>query len=146
MSKFDSYIKDLRREIEALKTERRRSSLTFTTKTITTSAPATMYKTQNGNVIEGRYNALVEIIPRDDTNRLIFGFSQPAFSTRQRDVRLFPWILDNGNPGVLMIPYRNNADESMANGSTKEITLSLTITASGDFTTQNHKLLGFTDV
>lgn len=145
MTTFDDYMNALRAEIEALKAERRRSSLTFRTKTITTTAPATLYRTQVGGVIIARYCALIELVPADTDNRLIFGYAQPSFATRGRQVDIVPWIMANGNPAVLLIPQGGSADASMANGSTKEITLSLTITASGDFTTTNHKIIGWSN-
>ena len=144
MMTFDDYMKDIRAEMEALKTERRRSSLTFKTKTITTTAPATLYKTQVGGIITARYCAVVELVPKDTDNRLAFCFSQPSFATRGRHVIIMPWTMANGNPAIYLEPKGSSADSGMANGSTKEITLSVTITASGDYTTTNHKVLGDT--
>lgn len=142
MTTFDDIVKDLRAEVEALKTERRRSSLTFKTKTITTAATAVLYRTQAGGVITARYAAIVELVPADPDNRLIFGYSQPSYANRgNRAVELTPWTMDNGNPAVLLVPYSASSDSSMANGSTKNITLSITITASGDFTTTSHQIL-----
>ena len=142
MTTFDDYIKAIRTEIEAIKAERRRSALTFKTKTITATATAVLYKTQVGGVIIPRYDAIVELIPADPDNRLIFGYSQPSFAYRgNRAVTLTPWIMDNGNPAVLLDPGGAPADASMANGSTKTITLSLTIVASGDFTIATHQIL-----
>lgn len=143
MTTFDDYMAELRQEIEALKTERRRSSLTFKTKTITATAPATLYKTQTGGVVVARYCALIELVPADTDNRLMISYAQPSASARgNRQILIEPWTMPNGNPALYLRPSSASADSSMANGSTKQLNITVYITATGDFTTANHQIIG----
>lgn len=147
MTTFGDYMKALRAEVEALKAERRRSSLTFKTKTITATAPATLYKTQTGGVIVARYCALIELIPTDTDNRLMISYAQPTAPSRSnRLILIEPWTMPNGNPALYLRPSGASADASMANGSTKQINITVYITATGDFTTANHQIIGSTRI
>lgn len=145
MTTLDDYMIELRQEVEALKAERRRSSITFKTKTITATAPATLYKTQTGDIIVARYCALIELVPTDTDNRLMISYAQPSASVRgNRPILIEPWTMPNGNPALYLKPSGASADSGMANGSTKQINITVHITATGDFTTTNHQIIGST--
>jgi tetrahydromethanopterin S-methyltransferase subunit H len=132
---FADRMKTLKAEIEALKTVKRKSSLTLATVTKSATCVAQLYRTEAGAVI-CQYSGLIEITPRDGTNEPLIGYSQPSYSARgTRDVRLTPWVTADGKLGILCTPEANSAENNMATGSTKDIQITVYITATDDFTT-----------
>lgn len=140
---FAERIKALRAEIEALKTIRRRSSTTLETITRSATCTARLYKT-NAGVVVCQYAGLVEITPTDSDNEPLIGISQPPYASRgNREVELVRWVKSDGTLGVLCTPGANSSDESMATGGTKDVTLTIYITATGDFATTSSQVRSY---
>ena len=135
---FDKLIKDLRAEVEALKTIRRKSSLTFETVTKTATGTAVLHKNGSGT-ITCKKAAVISIVT-SDPNPFVFGYSQPSGSTRGRKVDLMGWTDSNGRPAILAIPSGSSNDSSMANNSNKNVTITVYITATTDFTTTSSQV------
>lgn len=140
---FQERIKALRAEIEALKTVRRKSSTTLDTITRSATCTARLYKTDAGVVLCDRAG-LVEITPTDTDNEPLIGVSQPPYASRgNRDVELVRWVKSDGTLGILCTPGANSSDESMATGGTKNVTLTIYITSTGDFTTTSSQVRSY---
>lgn len=136
---FAQRIRTLRAEIEALKTLRRKSSLTLNTITKAATCTAQLYKTSTG-VVVCRYAGLVEITPTDGNEPLI-SLSQPSYSNRgRRSVDLTPWVKSDGTLGVLCAPGANSSENTMATESTKNITITIYITSTSNFTTSSSQV------
>lgn len=134
MSTFDSRITALRREIEAMKAVKKKSSLTLSTvsKIIYCTGSIYKYSTPLGDVIVPRMAGLVKITPKDDGECLL-GYSQPSYADRgSRRVDITRW-LDGGSIGVVCTPYSAPSDSSLPYGVTS-ISISVTITCTSDFT------------
>lgn len=150
MKTFAERIKALRAEVEALKAVKRKSSTVLDTVTKEIQCTATIYRADGtGSIGAGlltvRDMGLVEIVPTDN-NPLIFSYAQPAFADRgNRPSQLRSWMTSSGNPAVLVDPGTSSSvDGGMAYGSTKTVTLTIYITATGDFTT-NISTIRFTN-
>jgi hypothetical protein len=133
MSSFDSRISALRKEVEALKSVKKKSSLTLSTisKTIRCYGSLYKYSTPLGDVIVPRMAGLVKIIPKDDGDCLL-GYSQPSYSARgNRRVDATRW-LDGDSIGVACTPYRAASDSSLPYG-VSNIPITITITCTSDF-------------
>lgn len=140
---FDKRIKALRAEIEALKTVRRKSSLTLETTTKTATCTATLYKTSTG-VVTCQYSGLIEITPASADNEPLISYSQPSYSARgNRNITLTPWVKSDGTLGILCTPDGASVDSSMANNSTKNITITIYITATDNFTTTSSQVRSY---
>lgn len=142
MKTFAERIKALRAEVEALKAVKSKSSTVLNTVTKEIQCTATIYRADGSGAIGPglltvRDMGLIEIIPTDSSNPLIFSYAQPAFADRgNRPSSLRSWMTANGNPAVLVDPGTSSSvDGGMAYGSTKTVTLTVYITATGDFTT-----------
>lgn len=136
---FAERIKRLKAEVEALKTAKRKSSTTLSTITHTATCTAQLYKDSYG-IVHTRYAGVVQIVPTDE-NPLVYSVALPPYTSRNRNVRAFNWLFDSGTPGVALIPFGSSADNGMANNSTKNVTLTAYITATGDFTTTSSQIL-----
>lgn len=136
---FAERIKRLKAEVEALKTVKRKSSTTLSTITHTATCTAQLYKDSYG-IVHTRYAGAIQIVPADE-NPLVYSVALPPYTSRNRNVRAFNWLFDSGTPGVALIPFGSSADSGMANNSTKNITLTAYITATGDFTTTSSQIL-----
>lgn len=140
---FVERIKALRSEVEALKAVRRKSSLSLNTITKTATCTATLYKTSAG-VIVCRYAGLVEIVPNSTDNEAIFCYAQPAASQRNnRQITLTNWVKSDGTLGVLCTPFAISGDGSMASESTKNVTITVYITSTSDFTTSSSQVRSY---
>ena len=139
MKTFAERIKALRAEVEALKAVKSKSSTSLATVTKTVTCTAVKKRgadTPLGpGVIETTYMGLIEIIPTDPTNPLIFSYSQPPYAERgSRSSLCYGWMLANGNPAVLVDPGSSSSDDNMVAQEQRTITLTVYITATGDFT------------
>lgn len=139
MKTFAERIKALRAEVEALKTVKRKSSTTLTTVTKTVTCTAVRKREDptplGPGVIDTLYMGLIEIIPTDPTNPLIFSYAQPAYADRgSRSSLCYGWMTANGNPAVLVNPGSSPSDETMVAQEQRTITMTVYITATGDFT------------
>lgn len=123
MTNFDKLIKDLHAEIEALKTIRRKSSLTLTTTTKTATGTAVAYYT--GHVSTITRAALIKLTPADPDNPFIFSWTLQPYAQRGRNIEIVPWTVD-GNPALVLVP-------SLGTGESGNISVSVNITATGDF-------------
>lgn len=138
MKDFEHRIKALQAEVEALKAVKQKSSTTLATYTKKVTCSALLMRGNSTplgpGVIWTRNMALVEIVPKDSSNPLIFSFSQPSYSDRgNRSSKLYPWMVSNGNSAVLVDPGTSPSDNSMADGTTRTINMTIYITATGDF-------------
>lgn len=141
MNDFAQRVKALKLEVEALKAARRRNSTTLRTITKTATCTAQLYKTSH-NVVLCRKAGLIEINQIGSDNEFVFGFSQPSFSNRgHRYIILCGWAKDDGTPGVLCVPRGSGVDNDMAQGAYKNVTISVTITATSDFTLTSSQIL-----
>ena len=141
MNNFESRIKALRREVEALKTLKKKSSLTLSTitKTIICTGSVYKYSTPLGDVIVPRMAGLIKISP-NDSGECLLGYSQPSYAARgSREIRLVSW-LDNGQIGVACIPYNAPSDSALPYG-VSNISISINITCTSDFTYTTGQIL-----
>lgn len=132
MTNFDQLIINLRNEIEALKSVKRRSSLTQETITKTVSGTAVAYYTSGGSVVTRA--ALIEFIPADPSNPFLFSWALVPYSQRNRNITVIPWTTSNGNPGVVLVP-------SLSTGESGNISVSAIITSTGDFTATSSQII-----
>lgn len=131
MINFDKLIKDLTTEIEALKTIRRKSSLTLTTTTKTATGTAVAYYT--GHVSTVTRAALIKLTPADPDNPFIFSWTLQPYAQRGRNIEIVPWTVD-GNPALVLVP-------SLGTGESGNISVSVNITATGDFTISTAQII-----
>lgn len=131
MTNFDKLIKDLTTEIEALKTIRRKSSLTLTTTTKTATGTAVAYYT--GHVSTITRAALIKLTPADQDNPFIFSWTLQPYAQRGRNIEIVPWTVD-GNPALVLVP-------SLGTGESGNISVSVNITATGDFTISTAQII-----
>lgn len=131
MTDFDKLIKDLTTEIEALKTIRRKSSLTLTTTTKTATGTAVAYYT--GHVSTLTRAALIKLTPADPENPFIFSWTLQPYAQRGRNIGIVPWTVD-GNPALVLVP-------SLGTGESGNIPVSVNITATGDFTISTAQII-----
>lgn len=131
MTNFDKLIKDLTTEIEALKTIRRKSSLTLTTTTKTATGTAVAYYT--GHVSTITRAALIKLTPADTDNPFIFSWTLQPYAQRGRNIEIVPWTVD-GNPALVLVP-------SLGTGESGNISVSVNITATGDFTISTAQII-----
>lgn len=131
MINFDKLIKDLTTEIEALKTIRRKSSLTLTTTTKTATGTAVAYYT--GHVSTITRAALIKLTPADPDNPFIFSWTLQPYAQRGRNIEIVPWTVD-GNPALVLVP-------SLGTGESGNISVSVNITATGDFTISTAQII-----
>lgn len=124
MTDFDSYIKDLETEVEALKTVKRKSSLTMATITKTIQASATI--DTSGQVAIISSVPFIKFDPKQPENPFVFSWTLAPYSERNRDIQVLPW-LDGDDYGVILIPSPNNTDTPGT------ISVSITITSTGDY-------------
>lgn len=140
---FQQRIKALKSEIEALKTVRSKSSLVLNTTTKTATCAARLYKTSTG-VVVCQYSGLIEINPSNTDNEPLIGYSQPSYSARgNREIDLTPWVKSDGTLGILCTPDAASSDSSMSAGATKDITITVYITATDDFTTTSSQVRSY---
>lgn len=137
MSNLEGRITALKREVEALKAVKKKSSLTLSTisKTIQCYGSVYKYSTPLGDVIVPRMAGLVKITPKDDGECLL-GYSQPSYyARRNRRVDATRW-LDGGSIGVVCTPYGAASDSALPYGvSSIPITITITCTSDFDYTT-----------
>lgn len=131
MTNFDKLIKDLTTEIEALKTIRRKSSLTLTTTTKTATGTAVAYYT--GHVSTLTRAALIKLTPADPDNPFIFSWTLQPYAQRGRNIEIVPWTVD-GNPALVLVP-------SLGTGESGNVSVSVNITATGDFTISTAQII-----
>lgn len=131
MTNFDKLIKDLHAEIEALKTIRRKSSLTLTTTTKTATGTAVAYYT--GHVSTLTRAALIKLTPTDPENPFIFSWTLQPYAQRGRNIEIVPWTAD-GNPALVLVP-------SLSTGESGNISVSVNITATADFTISTAQII-----
>lgn len=139
MKTFAERIKALRAEVEALKAVKSKSSTSLATVTKTVTCTAVKKRGESTplgpGVIETTYMALIEIVPTDPTNPLIFSYSQPPYAERgSRSSLCYGWMMANGNPAVLVDPGSSSSDDNMVAQEQRTITMTVYITATGDFT------------
>lgn len=139
MTQFDKLIKDLRSEVEALKTIRRKSSLTLETQTKTATGTAVLHKNGNG-VITCKKAALISIVS-NDSNPFVFGYSLQSGAIRGRKMNLTGWTDANNRPAILVVPRESSSESSMPNNSDKNITVTVYITATTEFTTASSQII-----
>lgn len=134
MSNLEGRITALRREVEALKTLKKKSSLTLSTitKTIVCTGSVYKYSTPLGDVIVPRMAGLIKISP-NDSGECLLGYSQPSYAARgNRRVDITRWI-DGGAIGVVCTPYSAPSDSALPYG-VSNISISVNITCTSDFT------------
>lgn len=146
MKSFEQRIKALRAEVEALKAVKRKSSTALNTITKTVTCTSTLYRADGS----GYYAAgtlfvkkigQIEIIPTDG-QPLIFSFTQPPYASRNnRSSTVLSWLSADGNPAVIVNPGEAASDSSIPNGSSRDIQLTVNITATADFTTRVTQLI-----
>ncbi len=140
MKDFARRIKALRAEVEALKAIKRKSSTVLNTITKSVSCTSTLYRADGtGYYAAGtlflKKIAQVEIIPTGG-EPLIFSYSMPPYADRNnRSVKISSWLSSNGNPAVIVDPGEAASDSTIANGTSRDITMTIYITATADFTT-----------
>lgn len=132
MTNFDKLIKDLHTEIEALKTIRRKSSLTLTTTTKTATGTAVAHYT--GHVSTLTRAALIKLTPTDPENPFIFSWTLQPYAQRGRNIEIVPWTTSDGNPALVLAPSLNT-------GESGNIPVSVNITATGDFTISTAQII-----
>lgn len=125
MSDFDTLIKDIETEIEALKTVKRKSSLTMMTIQKTITGTATI-DTSLGFAVVATV-PFIKFIPHDPSNQFVFGYALKPYVQRNRNITVLPWT-DGTDLGVVLIPEAKESD-------TGNITIDAIITATGDFDT-----------
>lgn len=139
MKTFAERIKALRAEVEALKAVKSKSSTSLATVTKTVTCTAVRKRGDDTplgpGVILTTYMALIEIIPTDPTNPLIFSYAQPPYAERgNRSSLCYGWMMANGNPAILVNPGSSPSDDNMVAQEQRTITMTVYITATGDFT------------
>ena len=140
MKDFAQRVKALKLEVEALKAARRRNSTILRTFTRTATCTARLYR--RANYVVCRQAGLIEINQAHPDNEFVFGYAQPAFSYRgNRNISIMGWVKDDGTPCVLCIPDPAGADNNMVANSYKDITITVVITATDDFTTTSSQIL-----
>lgn len=125
MTNFDQLIIELKREIEALKTIKRKSSLTLTTTTKTATGTATAIWTGTASAISKA--ALIKLTPADSDNPFIFSWTLQPYSYRDRNIHVIPWTTSDGSPAIVLVPDVHPAESG-------SISMTINITATGDFT------------
>lgn len=146
MKSFEQRIKALRAEVEALKAVKRKSSTALNTITKTVTCTSTLYRADgSGYYAAGtlflKKIAQIEIISTDG-EPLIFSFSQPPYASRgNRSSSVLSWLSSDGNPAVIVNPGEAASDSSIPNGSSRDIQLTVYITATADFTTRVTQLV-----
>ena len=134
MNSLENRITALRREVEALKTLKKKSSLTLSTitKTIICTGSIYKYSTPLGDVIVPRMAGLIKITPKDGGECLL-GYSQPSYAARgNRKIYITGWMQD-GLIGVACTPYGASSDSALPYG-VSNISISVNITCTSDFT------------
>lgn len=126
MTDFDSYLKDLETEVEALKTVKRKSSLTMATITKTITATATIAITSGGVAIATQV-PFIKFDPKTPENPFIFCWSLKPYNQRNRDIDILPWI-DGDDYGIVLLPGTNSDDVAGT------ISMDVIITSTGDYT------------
>lgn len=132
MINFDHLILDLKREIEALKTIKRKSSTTLETITKTATGTATSVWTGHATTITRA--ALVKMTPADSDNPFIFSWTLQPYAQRGRNIQVIPWTTSDGSPALVLIPATD--DNFVGN-----ISVSVNITATGDFTISTSQII-----
>lgn len=132
MTKFDKLIINLRAEIEALKTIRRKSSLTLTTTTKTATGTAVAYYT--GHVSTITRAALIKLTPSDPTNPFIFSWTLLPYAQRNRNINVIPWTTSDGSPALVLDPETTGNESG-------NISVSVNITATDDFTISTSQII-----
>lgn len=136
---FEHRIIALRSEIEALKTTRRKSSSTLTTITKTVTCTAQLKNVSN--VILCRRAGALAIVPTDGSTNFLYSVALQPYSSRGRDVRTTNWLFNDGAVGVMCVPDASDLDDNLADGSTKNVTITVYITATCDFTTEASQIV-----
>lgn len=132
MINFDHLILDLKREIEALKTIKRKSSTTL--ETITKTATGTATSVWTGHVATITRGALIKMTPADSDNPFIFSWTLQPYAQRGRNIQVIPWTTSDGSPALVLIPATD--DNFVGN-----ISVSVNITATGDFTISTSQII-----
>lgn len=139
MTNFDQLIKNLKDEVEALKTVKRKSSTTFETATHAATATALselvgpLDLNRNPTAIITRA-ALVKIVANNPDEPFIFSWTLEPFSTRGRDVIITPWIMPDGAPALHVVPSPGTYESG-------NISIKVNITATSEFTTESSQII-----
>ena len=80
-------------------------------------------------------------MPTDGSTDFLFSASIQPYSSRGRDVRVYNWLFDDGAVGVMCVPFPSDLDNNLADGSTKNVTITVKITATSDFTTEASQIV-----
>ena len=146
MKSFEQRIKALRAEVEALKAVKRKSSTALNTITKTVTCTSTVYRANgSGYYAAGTYVlrriGQIEIVSTDGAPLLFSYYVAPYASRGNRPIRIMSWLSSNDNPAILADPIAGSGtDSTIPNGSTRDITMTIYITATADFTTNVSQL------
>lgn len=129
--KFAELVKDIQREITDLKSARKRSSLTLRTQT--KSVTLTCRVERSGNYYFLVKAGLAKLTFNTDAPQI---FCAVAGAQADRGGRGLTFYNYNDGDGAVMVEPATGAqfDSGMADGSTKDFTVKIFITATADFT------------
>lgn len=136
MGSFNDRLLQIEREIQALKTIRRRTSTTMKTitKRVTATVTFTARQTALGVFVYTESRGYVEITPSDASLPYFFAYSK--MSTTQsggRRITLQPYG-ENGKSGYLVDASTLESDKSIGAGGHMNVSVSFYITCTQDFT------------
>ena len=134
---FNDRLLQIEREIQALKTVRRRTSTTMRviTKQVSATVRLKARGTPLGVVARVQYYGYVEIVPSDSSMPFFFSTSELEFGQVGRTVELIGYGLDN-RFGVLVDVGFAASDNTMADGETRDIQIAFYVSCTQDFTWQ----------
>lgn len=139
MTDFQHRIMALKAEVEALKTTRRKSSTTLMT--ITKTATCTAQITNYNNVILCTKAGAVAIVPTDGADNFLYSVAIRPYANRGREVETYNWLFADGIVGAMAVPFGSDLDNDLAVGATKNITITVYITATSDFETESSQII-----
>lgn len=140
MSGFDSRIIALRKEVEALKALKRKSSLTLPTITKTTTCVGSIYRynTPLGPQWHSRMAGWVKVVPKDGNNDFLASFSLLSYSQRNnRRIDMSNWYQD-GKIGVVCVPSAISSDTAIG---VYNVPITVYVTATSDFNIETGQVL-----
>lgn len=133
---FNERISQLEREIQALKTVRRRTSTTMMVETKQVSANVRLKArmTPTGSpIVRLNYYGYVEITPSDNSLPFFYGMSERGYATEGRTVELIPYGANN-KFGVLVGASANSSDMNLQDGQTKDVQIVFNLSCTQNFT------------
>lgn len=139
MTDFDQRIKNLKEEVEALKTIKRKNSTTLTT--ITKSAVCIGQLKRIGNAVICMKAGAIAIVPTNPNEKFVFCCALDNYSTKKRQIETINWLFDDGTVGLCCIPRASGIDNGMAANATKNVSITVYVTATSDFEIESSQII-----